>query len=65
MVNIFFSSDHHLGHANTFEKFKREDGVTPLRPFSSIDEMDFAMIERHNAIVKPERSCLFWGRYCN
>jgi calcineurin-like phosphoesterase family protein len=54
MVNIFFSSDLHLGHENTFLKFKREDDKTPLRPFTSIDEMNNAIITRHNSVVKPE-----------
>jgi calcineurin-like phosphoesterase family protein len=60
-VKIWAASDHHLGHGNTFEKFKREDGITPLRPFKSIDEMNFTMIERHNALVKPEDHVYFGG----
>lgn len=51
--NIFLVSDWHFGHTNCWQKFKRADG-TPLRPFTSTDEMDETMIERHNAIVKPE-----------
>lgn len=54
MVDIFFSSDLHLGHGNTFEKFKREDGITPLRPYTSIDEMNNDIITKHNAVVKPQ-----------
>jgi calcineurin-like phosphoesterase family protein len=61
MVNIFFASDHHFGHENTFLKFKREDGITPLRPFKSVDEMNQTMIEKHNAIVKPQDHVVFGG----
>lgn len=52
MRNIFFSSDTHLGHTNSWEKFKNDDG-TPLRPFSSTEEMNETIIERHNSVVKP------------
>ena len=47
-VNRFVVSDHHFGHTNSWEKFKLADG-SPLRPFTSDDEMNEAMIERHNA----------------
>lgn len=52
MSNIFFISDTHFGHANTFEKFKRNDG-RPLRPFTSVDEMNGVMIKNWNAVVAP------------
>lgn len=52
MVNLWFSSDHHFRHENTWRKFKNED-ATPLRPFLSTKEMDECMIERHNKLVKP------------
>lgn len=48
----FVVSDWHFGHTNSWEKFKRADG-TPLRPFSSTEEMDEAMVERHNKKVAP------------
>jgi len=51
-VNRFVISDTHFGHTNSWEKFKREDG-SPLRPFTSTEEMDETMIERWNAKVKP------------
>lgn len=50
--NRFIISDTHFGHANCIEKFKRPDG-SPLRDFSSVEEMDETMIERWNAKVKP------------
>lgn len=52
MSNTFFASDHHFGHENMMKFFKR-DGVTPLRPFKDADEMDEAIIENHNRVVKP------------
>jgi calcineurin-like phosphoesterase family protein len=51
-VNRFVISDTHFGHTNSWEKFKLEDG-SPLRPFTSTEEMDETMIERWNAKVKP------------
>jgi calcineurin-like phosphoesterase family protein len=51
-VNRFVISDTHFGHTNSWEKFKLPDG-SPLRPFTSTEEMDETMIERWNAKVKP------------
>lgn len=51
-VNRFVISDTHFGHTNSWEKFKLPDG-SPLRPFTSNEEMDETMIERWNAKVKP------------
>jgi len=51
-VNRFVISDTHFGHTNSWEKFTLPDG-SPLRPFTSTEEMDETMIERWNAKVKP------------
>lgn len=51
-VDRFIISDTHFGHTNSWEKFKNADG-SPLRPFTSTEEMDETMIERWNAKVKP------------
>ena len=59
-VNRFVISDHHLGHTNSWEKFKLEDG-SPLRPFTSNEEMNETMIERHNAKVKEQDTVYFLG----
>ena len=52
MANRFVISDTHFGHTNSWQLFKRPDG-SPLRPFTSTEEMDEAMIERWNAKVQP------------
>lgn len=51
MANIFLISDTHFGHKNIC-LFKRQDG-SPLRPWDNPDEMDEAMVDRWNALVKP------------
>jgi len=50
MSSTFFCSDHHLGHEGSFKTLKAPDG-SPLRPFSGLEEMHEAMIDRHNATV--------------
>ena len=52
MSSIWFASDHHFGHENMMNFFKR-DGVTPLRPFVDANDMDETIIENHNRVVKP------------
>lgn len=47
----WFIGDTHFWHANTWLKFKNEDG-TPMRPFSSTEEMNETMIDRWNEVVK-------------
>ena len=61
MANIFFAADYHFGHENCFKTFKLADGVTPLRPFSSVEEMNETMIERHNKVVRPEDKIYMLG----
>lgn len=53
-------SDPHFGHAATFDKFKRDDG-TPLRPFSSVEEMNETMIANHNDCVRPHDTVYVLG----
>lgn len=52
MTDIWLSADLHFGHANSVSKWTDDDG-NPYRPFASIEEADEAIIERHNALVKP------------
>jgi hypothetical protein len=42
MANKFVISDTHFGHTNSWEKFKLATG-SPLRPFTSNEEMDDPM----------------------
>jgi calcineurin-like phosphoesterase family protein len=46
-------SDHHLGHANIIEYCDR--------PFSSVGEMDSALVERHFEVVDPSDQVLHLG----
>lgn len=58
--NVFLISDQHFGHKNILN-FKRRDGITPLRVFSSVEEMDETMVERHNSVVRPQDKCYMLG----
>lgn len=60
MPNTFLISDSHFGHGSTFEKFKNDDG-SPLRPFTSIEEMNETMVERWNAVVSPSDRVIHGG----
>lgn len=51
MSNIWVISDTHFNHQNILT-FKDSDG-NPVRPFSSVEEMNETMIDRWNAVVKP------------
>jgi calcineurin-like phosphoesterase family protein len=51
-MSAFVTSDLHLGHVKMLS-FINPDG-TPVRPFSSIEEMHETFIERFNQVVKPK-----------
>lgn len=51
MPNIFLTSDTHFGHAGMC-RFTRPDGAK-VRPWSSPDEMDEALVAAWNAVVCP------------
>lgn len=51
MPDIWFISDTHFQHAGILN-FKSSDG-SPVRTFSSVEEMDEHMVERWNSVVKP------------
>lgn len=53
MTTTFLISDTHFGHEKTCTVFKREDG-SPLRPFSSAEEMDEFMVKAWNDRVRPK-----------
>lgn len=49
--NYWLISDTHWNHSNILN-FKDENG-NPIRPFSSVEEMDETMIDNWNKVVKP------------
>lgn len=54
-MQYWFSADYHLGHGNIIKHCKR--------PFKSVDEMNKAIIARHNERVKPEDTVFFIGDF--
>ena len=56
MAKTFFTSDYHLGHFNAI-KYNR-------RPYSGLNEMDKAIIDNHNSVIKPEDTVYFLGDFC-
>ena len=44
-MTIYFTSDHHWGHAAARSFYRR--------PFSSLSEMDEQMIDRWNSVIRP------------
>lgn len=52
MSNIFITSDSHFGHRGA-TIFTNNDG-SKLRPWNTVEEMDEAMIERWNKVVRPK-----------
>ncbi len=60
MANRFLISDTHFGHTNTWEKFTLSDG-SPLRPFTSTEEMDETMVDNWNKTVRPQDTVYHLG----
>lgn len=54
MSRTFLISDTHFSHTNAWKTFKLDDGVTPLRPFTSTEEMDETMVDNWNRVVRPQ-----------
>jgi len=52
---IWFTADFHAGHANILRFCDR--------PFSTVQEMDAAIIERHNWLVGPGDTCYILGDF--
>ena len=52
MPAVWLVSDTHFGHEKTCTVFKQADG-SPLRPFTSAEEMDEYMIKAWNERVRP------------
>lgn len=51
MPSVFLVSDTHFGHVG-MTKFVNSDG-TKIRPWNNIEEMDEALIDNWNSVVKP------------
>jgi calcineurin-like phosphoesterase family protein len=45
-MSVYFTADNHFGHSGARSLYRR--------PFASVAEMDRAMIDRWNSVVKPE-----------
>lgn len=58
MIETWFTSDHHFGHKNILE-YEKE-----ARPFSTIEEMHEALIERWNSVVNPNDIVYHLGDFC-
>lgn len=50
--DAWVTADPHFFHYNIL-KFKRRDGVTPLRPFASVEDMNETIVQNWNDSVKP------------
>lgn len=59
-MTYWLISDLHLGHAATFNKFIRSDG-SPLRPFTSVEEMNETIIGNFNKCVSQKDTIYFLG----
>ena len=58
-MSAFVTGDTHWGHAKSLS-FLTPDG-SPLRPFSSCEEMDETMVERWNAVVRQKDTVYHLG----
>jgi len=58
----FLISDHHWNHRNLLN-FKRDDG-TPLRHFTTVEEMNEHMIEAWNKVVTKDDKVYHLGDLC-
>jgi calcineurin-like phosphoesterase family protein len=52
VANIFITSDPHFGHENILG-FTKDDG-TSMRSFNTVQQMDDTIIDRWNAVVRPQ-----------
>lgn len=59
MANTYFAADHHFFHSKILT-FTKHDG-SKLRNFSSVDEMNYCIVDRHNSVVGPNDTVYFLG----
>lgn len=52
MAEIWFTSDHHFFHENIL-RFTGDDGKLIRPGFSSVDDMNWSMVEKWNSVIKP------------
>ena len=60
MPSVFLYSDPHFGHKGVCH-FLRNDGVTKLRPWNNVEEMDEELVKRYNDKVGKNDKCYFLG----
>ena len=56
MANIYVTSDTHFNHKNIIEYCNR--------PYSSVEEMNKAIIDNWNSVVKDEDTVYVLGDFC-
>lgn len=56
MSNVFFTSDWHVGHRNILQYSNR--------PFPSVEDMNEALVENHNRVVKSGDRVYHLGDFC-
>ena len=58
-METYIISDTHFGHTNSLT-FMRSDGK-PLRPFTSVEEMDETIVDNWNNVVRPNDKVIHLG----
>lgn len=62
-MNVFLVSDTHFGHEATCTKFTRKDG-SPLRPWANALEMNEALVDLWNDVVRSDDLVYHLGDVC-
>lgn len=60
MPAVWLTADTHFSHQGVC-RFMRSDGVTKLRPWETIEEMDEELVKRFNNRVSAKDKCYFLG----
>lgn len=59
-MNTFLYSDPHFSHAGVC-KFLAPNGIDKLRPWDNPDEMDEALVDNYNRVVRPKDKIYMLG----